>query len=170
MRLNTRDDLPRLIKAYSIPEPNSGCWLWERGSNEQGYGKIKISGKTILAHRASYLAFFENIPVGLSICHRCDCPPCVNPDHLFPGTSADNHADRNQKGRQARGDKQGLRVHPESAPKGERNGSARLTEIEVIRIRERLRQGAAVGALASEYCVSKAAIRFIQWRRTWRHL
>lgn len=168
MKANT--DLGPLIFEASIPEPNSGCWIWMRGINKQGYGKVKSLGRTLFAHRASFETFVGEIPIGMQVCHSCDLPGCVNPDHLFLGTSADNHADRNKKGRQASGDRQGLRANPERAPRGVRNAAAKLTESEVIEIRRLLQAGSLPADLAEQFGMSVAAIRFIEWRKTWRHL
>jgi hypothetical protein len=79
-------------------------------------------------------------------------------------------AGRNQKGRQASGDRQGLRKHPDKAPRGERNARAKLNALGVFEIRNRLSAGEAPIALASEFSMSVAAVRFIQHRRTWRHI
>ena len=119
MKSNASVDAKLLIKERSDLDSGSGCWMWRRGANRQGYGKIKLAGRTMLAHRLAFEAFVSPIPEGMQVCHRCDRPGCVNPAHLFVGTSADNHADRDAKGRQARGDRQGLRRHPERAPRGE---------------------------------------------------
>lgn len=155
-----------LIFDASIPEPNSGCWLWLRGVNDQGYGKIKIGGKIVLAHRASFAAF-KSSPARMLVCHKCDVPLCVNPEHLFLGTHAVNHADRNSKLRQARGDRQGLRLHPDRAPRGERNGSAKLSAEQVIDI---LSSASAGAALARAYGVSRGLIYSIRKGRIWKHL
>ncbi len=75
------------ILARSIPEPNTGCWLWE------GYGKyglIRVNGKHVLAHRAAYEAFIGPIPDGMHIDHLCRTPSCVNPAHLEPVTQREN--------------------------------------------------------------------------------
>lgn len=82
-----------------IPEPNSGCWLWIGAVLPSGYGKMGIYGRTIGAHRISFELFRGEIPNGLHICHRCDNPCCVNPDHLFAGTRQDNMQDCIAKGR-----------------------------------------------------------------------
>ena len=89
-------------------DPNSGCWLWTGWVNPQGYGVIRFwqSGKASsrLAHRISWETVSGPIPKwtgphSLSVCHRCDTPACINPDHLFLGTHADNNRDMYAKKR-----------------------------------------------------------------------
>lgn len=84
----------------SVGEPDArGCWPWMGALQHYGYGKIRHGGKTIGAHRASYLLHMGTIPRGLEVLHRCDNPRCVNPDHLFVGTQANNNKDMFSKGR-----------------------------------------------------------------------
>lgn len=76
-----------------------GCWLWSGSRNDKGYGHIHVFNKTIQAHRASWEIANGQIPDGMYICHRCDNPPCVNPEHLFLGSPSDNTRDAVRKGR-----------------------------------------------------------------------
>jgi hypothetical protein len=75
------------------------CWFWGGTRNVDGYGRVRINGKSDGAHRVSYEYHIGPIPKGLYVCHKCDCPPCVNPDHLFLGTARDNARDKIAKGR-----------------------------------------------------------------------
>lgn len=90
--------LREYLDANSIPEPNSGCYLWTAAISG-GYGKANYRGHRDLAHRMSYFFAKGPIPQGLFVCHHCDNPPCINPDHLFLGTALDNAADMIRKGR-----------------------------------------------------------------------
>lgn len=80
------------ILSLSMPEPNTGCWIWLATVDRCGYGKIfgRRSVGSQLAHRASYMAFVGEIPKGLTLDHLCNVTCCVNPDHLKPATNRDN--------------------------------------------------------------------------------
>lgn len=85
------------------PEPNTGCWLWSGGNDVDGYGKFasKIAGMWVHYKATHVSLIFAGRPLrgDLIVCHRCDFPPCVNPDHLFAGTHKDNVSDCQKKGR-----------------------------------------------------------------------
>lgn len=80
--------------------PESGCWFYVGATSvDSKYGHISVRTKSLFAHRASWMAFVGAIPEGMFVCHKCDIPFCVNPDHLFLGTAQDNYEDAKRKGR-----------------------------------------------------------------------
>lgn len=75
------------------------CWLWATTKDRKGYGQWFAYGRRQRAHRMAYESFVSEIPDGLWVLHKCDVPPCINPDHLFLGTAQDNTQDMIKKGR-----------------------------------------------------------------------
>ena len=106
------------LEKYREPDLNSGCWLWAGLMGNDGYGRISVRSIARMAHRIAYIERFGPIPEGMLVCHKCDVPVCVNPDHLFVGTHQDNMADKSAKGRAAGG-----------SPNGKRNLSAEQKQI-----------------------------------------
>ena len=138
-------------------EPNSGCWLWTACVNAQGYGMFRWQDRMMRAHRVSWELHVGPIPEGLHVLHTCDTPPCVNPGHLYLGSHTDNMRDCMDRGRVARGERNG-------------RGGAKLTERSVLAIRRRLAAGATQRSLAAEYGVSQPTISFIKTGDHWAWL
>jgi HNH endonuclease len=86
------------------------CWPRPFDLNADGYGRVSVGhpAHRVLAHRHAFELSFGPIPEGMDVCHRCDNPPCVRPDHLFLGSHADNLADMRAKDRQVRGERHGM--------------------------------------------------------------
>ena len=142
----TSKDIKRF---WSKVNKNDSCWLWVPPKTDRGYGQfqIKQNGKftSARAHRVSWVIRNGAIQNGLLVCHKCDVPACVNPDHLFIGTALDNNRDMIAKGRKvttiSRGEKNGRRTKPECTARGESASHARLKEHQVLEIRRLYDEG-----------------------------
>lgn len=107
----------------SYVEKTAYCWRWTAGTFSNGYGQFRVGAKKVRAHRAAYERLVGVIPPGKVVCHRCDNPLCVRPDHLFLGTALDNARDRDSKGRGA--------PPPVTELHGSANPAAKLTRDDV---------------------------------------
>jgi hypothetical protein len=153
------------------------CWVWTGATAHNGYGVLGVGGKQLKAHRFSWTLTNGTISDGLFVCHRCDNPPCVRPDHLFLGTVQDNTADMVAKGRQNQGDKHWTRLEPARAAEvargntgrafGTANAMAKLNESLVREIRQRRAAGESTYSLAAAFGVSRPSICSILNGETW---
>lgn len=130
------------------------CWEWQ-ASRRAGYGRFKATGFSVSAHRLAY-ALAQGNPGDLLVCHRCDNPPCCNPAHLFLGTNKVNSDDKIAKGR--------ARVPDQ---RGENNGAAKLTAVQVEEIKRRIRAGQTNVRIAKDYGVTHALVSRIRRGRSW---
>jgi hypothetical protein len=150
----------------------TGCWEWTGLKSSKGYGRLPNKHGTCLASRIVWRMLYGPIPQGLVVRHVvCRNPGCVNPVHLALGTHADNMADMVRDGMSTRADKHWARLHPEKRARGTRNGSARLSESSVIRIREAYATGQhSQRALAVEFGVSQRTIGKVTRGLVWTHV
>jgi hypothetical protein len=166
---------PLAERFWPLVDKSGECWEWTAARMKTGYGRLAVfteRGKTQgLAHRVAYELTYGPIPPGMVICHRCDNPACVRPDHLFADTQTANMRDMTAKGRRARGERQGLRLHPECAARGERVASAKLTAEQVREIRHRYAAGEVTQKqIARQYGVSQSGVSLLIRRVRWRHV
>jgi len=149
---------PSLSERFWSKVDKSGeCWVWTATCYRNGYGQFGPEhGKGVLAHRFAWELIYGAIPNGLLVCHHCDNPACVRPDHLFLGTQSDNMKDCAAKGR--------------SSLQNPAKHHRKLTEIQVQEIRQLSMQGVSKYRLARRYHVTETTIGQIVSGRTWTHL
>ena len=146
----------RLLR--NVTKQSNGCWEWTRYKNVCGYGVIGDGKKIFLTHRVSYEVHIGEVPKGMIVCHKCDNPGCVNPEHLFLGTIKDNVADMVKKNRHI---------------KGEMVPSHKLTKEKALQIRKLYKTGAyTMVKLAEKYGVAystvNSVINEVSWKPTTR--
>jgi len=164
------------LERNSMPEPNSGCWLWLGVLSPKGYGQLVLgkseSRYSRRAHRLSYETFRGPIPDGLHVLHKCDVPACINPEHLFLGTNDDNVADRVAKNRTSRGKRHAVLTvsapgyKPPPRKIGETNPKAKLTAEKVRGIRE---ASGTLVAIGKRFGISPQQVWTIRRGLHWKH-
>lgn len=152
---------PAAERFWKRVQHGPSCWLWSGAVGNHGYGVFSVGHQYYTAHRFSYELAHGPIPEGMFVCHTCDNRRCVNPDHLFLGTPADNIHDMYSKGRQKIGVK----------ARGEQHWHTTLTEEQVQAIRSEYGKGGVIlRTLAERYDVSLQTIHRIVKRQVWKHL
>ncbi len=149
----SRPLLERFEEKYILDA--GGCWLWTAAKDYNGYGVIRTKdSRAERTHRVSYKLFVGPIPKGIFVCHRCDNPSCVNPEHLFLGSQADNIRDMISKNRQK--DSRGIF-----------NGRNKLNEDQVRAIRTDNRIHRKV---AADYNIAASTVKNIKKRYIWKDI
>lgn len=158
--ITLRENEVRLFWSKIVVKGFDECWEWFPNVDKFGYGKFHIhdeEGKriTVRVHRFSWFLKFGPIPDGLCVCHKCDNRKCVNWNHLFLGTLADNNVDRMKKGRGVHGEKQ---------------RSAKLKEKDIPVIRKMISEGKNYGVIGKIFGVSDESIGGIARGKYWKHV
>jgi hypothetical protein len=177
--LTTNSTIERFSSKTKISKTHSwngtACLEWVASCFDYGYGQFWLDGKMRLAHRVAMI-LAGNDPGELCALHRCDNPPCVNTEHLFTGTIADNNMDRDAKGRHValRGDNNGSRTKPECLARGLKNGNAKQLTPENIATKARIfalrASGMSQQEIACEVKFSRGNIISILNGNTWAHV
>lgn len=158
---NTPEELKTVLDEWVLymqppfEELQTPCKMWLRAKDKDGYGLAIYNGATRKTHRLSYELTHGAIPEGKIICHRCARPGCIQPDHLYAGTPADNSADMVKHG---------------THQIGEKHSNSKLREQDIVNIRDRVAAGETQTALAIEYGIYQSAISKIIKRETWKHV
>ncbi len=149
--------LERFERKY---DEGKNCWIWTACLNDDGYGLFRYKGRMHNAHRISYILYRGPIPKGKMVCHTCDIPRCVNPEHLFLGDQTANMRDMVAKKRYADN-------------RGEKNPACKLTieQVKFIKSNYIARHRCWGGsALARKFGVSKSLVGAIVTGKCWAHL
>lgn len=134
-----------------------GCWRWTGSHDGNGYGKFKVDGGICgRTHRLAYFLAHGVDPAEMMVCHTCDNPGCCNPAHLWLGTNSQNQLDCEAKGRR-----------PKRPVDGERNGNAKLSLVDLGKVREMIAGGSTNKAIARVFGVTHQAISRVRRGRSW---
>ena len=138
------------------------CWPWHGSRSPDGYGEIRFTRsrkKAVATHVAIFVDRREIVPSGMLVCHTCDNPPCVNPNHLYVGSRADNMRDMHDRG-----------LWHSGQVKGEDNGNSVLKDSDIFQIVSMINGGLTNSAIASRFGVTHSTISLIRLGKKWSHI
>jgi len=151
-----RISIENRLQVYEVQ--SNGCWNFLGNKDKDGYGVFGHGrGKQLRAHRASFEFHKKTSAAGLLVCHSCDNPSCINPDHLFLGKPKDNTQDMIKKGRKAN-------------CKGSKHPSAKLNELDIVCIKEQRLLGKKLKEIANQFSITFQTVSEIYRGKTWKHL
>lgn len=158
LRCDARSVTRQIMELVTI-HPGTRCWRW-MGSEDRGYGVMQgryEDGRYrhVRAHRLTYEVFNGEIPDGLNVCHSCDTPSCVNPEHLFAGTQSDNITDMYRKGRR-------------EITYGSANAWAKFTEDQIAEMLRYLLYGLQIAPVARTFGIAAATLSFARSGKRWK--
>ena len=160
MKLNNVHLIQRMLIERSVVD-DKGCWNWTWCKSSDGYGRVTIDYKVTLAHRLSYRVFNGEFPDEMFICHHCDNPSCINPDHLFVGTMSDNMKDAYDKG---------ILHPPHQFKKGDPNVNRKLSNEQVKEIKRLMGLGYQQKQVAKIFNVSPTTVMRIVKKRMYKEI
>lgn len=150
MRVKTAE---KRFREKIAPANAAGCRRWTASTNGWGYGRFRVGGRVVYAHRFAWELANGPIPDGLLALHRCDVPACCNHEHLFLGTDADNSADMVAKGRLV-------------VSRGIHNGAAKLTQAQAVEV---FNASGLHKDIAARYGICPSLVSLIKNRKNWSH-
>jgi len=143
---------------FNSKQLGNGCWECTlKSCDKKGYPRLEIDRRTWIASRAMFKYFFDFDPGYDCVCHTCDNPKCINPNHLFLGTYKDNAQDCLKKGRWR-------------DAKGSKNGFNKLNELDVKQIKNKISEGNKLMDISKQFSVSHQTIWLISKQKTWKHV
>lgn len=155
MKLTEQERVKLAQELIESSEQQDECRVWVKRRHAKGYGEKTFNGVKDRVHRFAFAVFHGDFDDAWQVCHTCDNPPCINPNHLFLGTHDDNHADKVNKGRQAQGSNHGI---------------AKLTEADIPEIFRLRKDGLLHREIADKFGVTRSRISTILARKEWDHV
>lgn len=152
---------PRVVKTEN-------CWLWQAPPSTKKYAQVTYKGRYEGVHRVSYRLHFGEFDETLLVCHHCDTPLCVRPDHLFLGTYQENADDMVRKGRSTMGARNGSISKPECLKRGTENPNHKLTDWDVRVIRKLGRAGVSHREIGRAFGVAPSTVDRILLNLSWK--